>query len=168
MATDLELDVCFWKHVNKTDTCWLWTGALPTNGYACLHREGRTQTGSRYAWIKTFGPIAEGLCVCHKCDNPKCVNISHLFLGTMKDNAVDRGNKNREASGDRNGRRTKPERTARGVNAGKSKLTFEQVLAIRLIHKAGGTSIAKIAREYGLSWNAIKAIVEGRVWKTPS
>lgn len=64
--------------------CWLWTGNL-THGYAAL---GKKRI-HRLMWEREHGPIPQGLYVCHKCDVPLCVNPSHLFLGTQKDNIQD-------------------------------------------------------------------------------
>jgi hypothetical protein len=75
--------------------CWEWTGALDPKGYGHKKRHG-TNVASRVVWIEVFGPISDGLEVCHHCDNPPCVRPSHLFLGTYKDNAQDMLRKGRE------------------------------------------------------------------------
>jgi len=80
----------FWSKVQKTENCWLWMGARTKLGYG---QRGGRKTGRRYthrlSWEMRFGPIPEGLCVLHHCDNPPCVNPDHLFLGTKKDNTQD-------------------------------------------------------------------------------
>jgi hypothetical protein len=87
----------FWGNVSidKDDKCWEWKRGRRKSGYGKLWYNGKTTLAHRVAWLKTYGPIPEGLCVLHKCDNPPCVNPSHLFLGTNKDNSRDKENKGR-------------------------------------------------------------------------
>jgi hypothetical protein len=88
----------FWRHVEKGSSpagCWLWRGNISGSGRASFFLNKRCVAASRFSWELRNGPIAEGLLACHKCDNPICVNPSHLFLGTTLDNAVDKLQKNR-------------------------------------------------------------------------
>ncbi len=84
----------FWSKVRKTNSCWLWLGA--TDGrYGQIWVNGRNERAHRISWEMLNGVIPEGLDACHTCDNPRCVNPSHIFLGTAHDNAVDAESKGR-------------------------------------------------------------------------
>lgn len=85
----------FWKRVQKTDTCWLWTGSKTKDGYGQISVEGKNNLAHRFSWIFHNGPIPDALCVLHICDNPPCTNPEHLFLGTQPDNMADKTRKGR-------------------------------------------------------------------------
>jgi Pectobacterium phage endonuclease len=148
----------FWSHVVRSDTsdCWLWGGLSNHSGYGMFftlqsrHIHLRDQLAHRFSFRLHVGDIPVGMCVCHRCDNPPCVNPAHLFLGTKADNASDMTAKNRQARGERITR---------------AKLTTEQVIEIRSRYVRGVVTITTLAREYGVSHENIGQVIRRQTWK---
>lgn len=140
----------FWTKVDKTGGCWFWTAHRDTKGYGKFNAGDGPSTwvAHRYSWTLANGPIPDGLTVCHRCDNPPCVNPAHLFLGTNADNTADRDAKLRMARGTRNAR---------------SKLTPEQVQRIREMFTAGRSN-RLIALDFGVREASIYQIRHGLTW----
>ena len=82
-------------NIHGPNGCWEWQACTRPDGYGHYRYKYKNWLAHRFSWTLTNGEILEELCVLHKCDNRKCVNPNHLFLGTYKDNAVDRENKGR-------------------------------------------------------------------------
>jgi hypothetical protein len=87
----------FQKHVVQSDGCWGWVGATYPGGYGMININGINYRAHRVAWTIKFGDIPDQMCVCHHCDNPKCVRPSHLWLGTQQENQEDKLRKGRQA-----------------------------------------------------------------------
>lgn len=84
----------FWIKVKQLSMCWEWTGAVNNSGYGVFRLKG-CSLAHRIAYQIMNGPISENLCVCHRCDNPKCVNPDHLFCTDHLGNMVDKMKKGR-------------------------------------------------------------------------
>jgi hypothetical protein len=84
----------FWSKTEQDKQCIVWTGALDGHGYGCFRYEGRSVLAHRVSW-KLFTGSWPDQCLCHSCDNPRCVNVEHLFEGTRGDNNRDKAAKGR-------------------------------------------------------------------------
>ncbi len=125
--------------------CWVTDYSVNTSGYAEIWVGGKLQLLHRTVWELEFGPIPEGKCVLHKCDNPKCCNPDHLFVGTRKDNALDKVSKGRQS------------------HCG-PRLVEEQVREIK--HRLeNGAKQKDLALAYGVTPTAISHISTGKTWE---
>jgi DNA-binding MarR family transcriptional regulator len=124
--------------------CKEWTGARFKKGYGARRYKGKTWRVHRAVWDDVHGPIPDGLKVLHRCDNPPCYEITHLYLGTSATNSRDMVARNRQA--------------VRG-RLPQSKLTVEDVAAIRARYADGGITQANLAAEYAVAQGAISKIV---------
>jgi hypothetical protein len=140
----------FWARVVKTEGCWTWTGKPRiTFGYGELYVGNGKASAHRYSWLLHNGPIPPGLHVLHRCDNPRCVNPTHLFLGTPADNSADMVSKDRQARGER---------------SGNAKLTADQAREIWR-RRSTGEPLRSIAADYGVSPDLVCKIARGKLWK---
>lgn len=152
----------YWRKVNKTASCWLWTASTDSHGYGqFMFEPGKLSRASRIAWQLTRGDIPAGLMVLHRCDVPLCVNPEHLFLGTAQDNAQDMHMKGRAVSG----LKLCPSKAARGEASGTSKLTEQQVREIRARYVPNGVGSKRLAAEFGVSPDLIRRVVRRKLWR---
>lgn len=132
----------FWKRVEKSDGCWLWTGYLNKWGYGRFRGpDGRKILTHRFSWELHYGPVPPDMLVLHHCDVPACVNPDHLFLGTDADNCHDRDRKWRLAH----------------------KLTEDQIRTIRVLRKS--LTEVEVAAMFNITRANVGAIHRRQTWK---
>lgn len=140
----------------RDNECWEWQGYRNKKGYGRIASggsSGRMLAAHRVAWAAhNAEPVPPGLCVCHHCDNPACVNPAHLFLGTSPENTADMIAKGRAIK-------------AKGEAHGSSRLTEAQVLEARRLHSAGGMTKQSLSDRYGVSRSAIYYAVTRKTWR---
>ena len=140
------METRFLSHVEKTESCWLWTGSKCKDGYGRFNIDGKALLVHRVAYELWVGEIPDDFVVRHKCRN-KCVNPDHLETGTQQDNLADR---------------VRDGTLAKGERMGSAKLTEEQVRDIR--NRVGQTHQA-LANEFGVSRRMINHIITRKNWK---
>ena len=91
----------FWTSVHFGPSCWEWMASRQAFGHGTKWIGGSVRLAHRIAWESENGSIPDGLCVCHRCDNPRCVRPDHLFLGTRADNTADMDRKGRRIPANR-------------------------------------------------------------------
>lgn len=151
----------FWEKVDigLDDECWNWRAKLTWTGYGSFRLGNIHIAAHRMSWILHFGEIPRGLFVCHHCDNRKCVNPKHLFVGTNGDNMQDMWDKQRHPT-DNMGR---PSATMRGEQNIKAIITADDVRIIRRMNDYG-VSHLELSALFGVKKPAIWKIVHRINW----
>ena len=136
--------------------CWNWKSSIDKTGYGLFRINGKTTFAHRASYALFVGAIPHEMFVCHKCDNRKCVNPNHLFLGTPKDNAQDCSRKKRNIA------QTNPEKIRRGESHPNTELTEEIILNIVEDYKSGNYTYKNLEIKY--KTKAISHILQGNTW----
>lgn len=164
----------FWNKVfghSDPTKCWIWTASHNGREYGLYWHPpwGRRGLAHRVSYEDRFGPIPAGMHCLHRCDNPRCVNPDHLFLGTNTDNIADRvakkrSNKTRpDIAGDQNWTRKNPDKVLRGASIGTSKYS-EAIIRTILEARCNGVGPAEIVRTHKLPKGAVDNILAGNSW----
>lgn len=131
--------------------CRVWLGAHSSCNRPVFHLGGSNRYAHRIIWEINNGRIPERQCVCHSCDNPRCINIDHLFLGTLRDNHDDMVLKGRRAS-------------FAGVNNSNAKLCDMDVKLMRALHYQNGCSARQIGFRFGVHPVVALKAIKGETW----
>lgn len=148
-----DLAARFWSKVDKRnpDECWVFTaGGVVRSGHRMMWVDGGMRGAHRVSWELHHGPIPDGMSVCHRCDNPPCVNPAHLFLGTPTENTADRDAKGRHVA-------------LPGSDNGAAKLTEDDVREIRRMLD-NRVPQRRIAQRFGVHQTLISLINVGKAW----
>jgi predicted XRE-type DNA-binding protein len=135
------------KYLVAPNGCWEWTATRNHSGYGQIRTRSKPRHAHRVSWEIYRGPIGDGLHVLHRCDNRRCVNPDHLFLGTHVENMRDMNSKGRGAIHERHG---------------SAKLTEAVVAEIRSLK--GAMLQREIAAQFGISKSQVGNILRGEQW----
>jgi hypothetical protein len=142
----------FWSKVNKTLSCWIWTAGLSAGRYGSFFDGRKYVKAHRFSYELNCGKIPKGMYICHHCDNPRCVNPDHLFLGTQTDNMRDMVNKGRTAK-------------QFGEHNGNAKLSWKKVRKIRTLYATKKYIQDDLAKLFNVGRSAVGYILQGVTWK---
>lgn len=132
----------FWSKLEFTGECRLWTGCVNNKGYGIVTFNRERWYVHRLSWFITNGRPDPGVFICHKCDNPPCVNPHHLFAGNNLINMRDAQRKGRQAK----------------------KLTVDSVIEMRRKYSDGEATQEQLAEEFGVTQSTVWAIIYRRAW----
>jgi hypothetical protein len=157
---DERLDRRFWPKVDRAAECWVWTAYVSKAGYGVIN-DGTPKYAHRLVYELLHGPIPDGMFVCHRCDNRRCVNPSRLFIGTAANKSRDMVSKGRSTKG----RDQPPGSRKTGESHGRARLTAVQVAEIRRLYQTGSFSQQQLGRMFGVSGAHVCGIVHGKFWR---
>lgn len=152
----------FWQMMKRTESgCWEWQRQILKSGmgYGVVKVNGKAQQAHRVAWEKVFGPIPPGLLCLHRCDNARCANPFHLFIGTQKDNIQDCIRKGRRS------RIRGPYKSGFGEQSAKTTITESEALDILKSYVPKIVTCTFLAEKYGITHQTVLNIVKGKTWK---
>lgn len=152
MNLTLQDERRFWKKVEQGPNCWTWKGSFYPEGYGqfWVNSQGRSVGAHRVSYQIQFKDLKPKLFVCHSCDNKKCVNPKHLWLGTWRDNIDDMLNKNRNA---------------KGSKSGTAKIEEPDVSLIRGLYERQWLKPDDIAKTFNLDKSTIFDIINKKTWR---
>lgn len=148
--------------VKSKEECWNWLASSRGKGYGAFKLNGKVVDAHRVSWILHNGEIPENIFICHKCDNPSCVNPDHLFLGTHSDNMNDAYNKKRLKIPDN----SKNIFQLGHVPINRSISKEESIKIKNEIENRGKKSLKELARELDIKYQLIRDISCGRIYKS--
>ena len=140
----------FWAKVEKTSDCWLFQGSTAQKGYGSFRFHGKVYRAHRWIYEQTHGLIPEGMEVKHSCDVRNCVRPEHLTLGSHQQNMAEMAER---------------KRSARGEKVNTSKLTEEEVRAIRFLRNAHDYTMKQLATHFKVDSSTICDIVNRKIWR---
>lgn len=151
-----DLQQRFEEKVNKTDSCWLWTGALTRDGYGHIRAKIKAHGNNvmcrahRVSYFLFIGPIPDGQKVLHNCDTPACVNPEHLKLGDLKTNTKDMVSRCRHKY-----------KITNSLNP----LSMEKATGIRQLYATGGYKLNELAKMFNTSVPQISRVINNKIWR---
>lgn len=133
--------------IHKTNSCWTWTSHLSRAGYGRTTLNGKAIHAHQLSYIYHCGDIPDGMVVCHRCDNPPCVNPNHLFLGTPRENNDDKVRKRRHCFGEKHSL---------------AKLTNQDVVKMRELTHLGRKQLAAM---FNVAVPTVGDVLSRRTWR---
>jgi len=143
----------FFDNITKIDSCWIYKKNIQESDYRRIYINGKSIGAHRVSYLIHHGSIPEKMFICHKCDNPLCVNPQHLFAGTPKDNSDDMAKKGRGS-------------LRKGIHYPKPKLTEDNVKDI--FRLSGQLSQRELATKFNVTQGLIEKILNKKAWKKVS
>lgn len=150
----MEIKRRFYENVETSpeSECWKWVGGKDARGYGIFRAYGFAHRAHRFSWLLHYGEFPNEMLVCHKCDNPSCVNPEHLFLGTQFDNMRDMVNKGRNAN-------------VKGNKNPRANLSDQDVMEIRRLWDDDRVSPKELSKMFGTPKSTINKIISSDTWK---